>query len=54
VAIANELEGLLGRTVDFVSMKYLNPHLRDRVIAQSQVLYDRDSDPVAAHVARPA
>ena len=54
VSIAEELESIQGRKVDFVSAKYLNPHLRARVFSEARVLYDRDTDPVTAHVARPA
>ena len=54
VSIAQELEGILGRRIDFVSAKYLNPHLRARVLPEAELLYDRDTDPALTHVARPA
>jgi predicted nucleotidyltransferase len=42
VAMEEELADLLGlgRKVDMVSEKYLNPRLRERIIASAQVQYD--------------
>jgi predicted nucleotidyltransferase len=54
VSISLELESILGRNVDFVPAKYLNHHLRDRVLPEAEILYDRDADPVVTNVARPA
>lgn len=39
VTIEEELSVLLGREVDFVSEKYLNRWIRDRVLAEAEVLY---------------
>ena len=36
-----ELQTLLGRRVDLVSKRGLNPHLRDRILAAREVLYAR-------------
>jgi hypothetical protein len=39
--VEGELSRLLGgRQVDLVSRKYLNPRLRDRVLATAETLYD--------------
>ena len=39
VSIEEELSQLLGRRVDFVPAKYLNHRIRDRVLAEAEVLY---------------
>jgi hypothetical protein len=40
IAIENELSQLLGgRKVDMVNPKYLNPRLKDRILASAQVQY---------------
>jgi uncharacterized protein len=50
VSIAEELESILGRNVDFVSAKYLNPHLRARVMPEAELLYDRETDRLMGQV----
>ena len=39
VSIQEELASILGRPVDFVPAKYLNRWIRDRVLAEAEVLY---------------
>ena len=38
--LSDDLERVLGTTVDLVSKKTLNARLRDEVLAQAQVLYE--------------
>lgn len=41
VSIADEFSKLLGREVDFGTFDGLNPHIRDAVLRNIQVLYER-------------
>mgnify|MGYP002336081946 CR=1 FL=1 len=41
VSMAEELEGILGRNVDFATYGGLSRHFRDRVSEQAQVIYER-------------
>jgi predicted nucleotidyltransferase len=38
-SIEDELAALLGRRVDLVPFKYLNPHIRDQVLAEAETQY---------------
>ncbi len=41
IRMEDQLTGLLGRRVDLVTKKALNPHIRDRVMATRETLYVR-------------
>jgi predicted nucleotidyltransferase len=41
VTIEEELSALLGRRVDFVPFKFLNPWIRERVLSDAEVVYAR-------------
>ena len=38
--LADELETILGRKVDLLTPGFLSPHIRDDVLAESQVQYE--------------
>ncbi len=41
VGIEQEFEGLLGRKVDLLTPSALSPYLRERVLSEARVLYER-------------